>query len=207
MRYVQDFPQPNLFDLMLLYFLIKVCCSQEYQRKLHPDDFPLCTQQQRTQNGEQFHLIVRKNPLFPRRKQLLLPSIVENKSTLAQNIDDIDSNNCSKKYECQLNYTKLIRVPTTVNLNECISNGEKLPNSFIETTYNPVYNIREIRSFSIDKKILDVKNINKSPSKLVSFPAVNIRHSVAGVTNQSVNIIREAVNNNPAKGYGSYVYI
>lgn len=79
------------------------------------------------------------------------------------------------------------------------------------TTYCPVYNIREIRtvcnSFSalgIDKKLWDLDC--KPSSSLASMTAAN-RHSVAGVTTTSMNIVREAVNNNPAKGYGSYVYI
>lgn len=79
------------------------------------------------------------------------------------------------------------------------------------TTYCPVYNIREIRtvcnSFSalgIDKKLWDLDY--KPSSTLASMTAAN-RHSVAGVTTASMNIVREAVNNNPAKGYGSYVYI
>lgn len=81
----------------------------------------------------------------------------------------------------------------------------------ISTTYCPVYNIREIRSvcnsfsaLGIDKKLWDLDC--KPSSSLASMTAAN-RHSVAGVTSASMNIVREAVNNNPAKGYGSYVYI
>lgn len=53
----------------------QVCPGQEYQRKLHPDDHPLRAQTQRTQKGEQCHFLVRKNPHYPRRKQILPPII------------------------------------------------------------------------------------------------------------------------------------
>lgn len=51
----------------------QVCPGHEYQRKLHPDDQPLRAKLQRDQRGEQCHFIVRRNPHYPRRKQILAP--------------------------------------------------------------------------------------------------------------------------------------
>lgn len=66
------------------------------------------------------------------------------------------------------------------------------------STYNPVYNIREIRtvgnSFSSlgnDKKLMDIDGI-------VANSAISRRHSVA---------VDELVNTHPPKGIGNYVYI
>lgn len=109
----------------------------------------------------------------------------------AASITNINNNN---------NNTVAVTAPTVVTTTT--------PNT---STYCPVYNIREIRtvcnSFSalgIDKKLWDLDC--KPSSSLASMTAAS-RHSVAGVTATSMNIVREAVNNNPAKGYGSYVYI
>jgi hypothetical protein len=55
---------------------LQVCPIQEYQRKLHPDDLPLQAQVKRKQRGEVSHFLVRRNPNYPRRRQLL-PSILE----------------------------------------------------------------------------------------------------------------------------------
>lgn len=67
--------------------------------------------------------------------------------------------------------------------------------------YNPVYNIREIRtvcnsfsSLGIDKKLLEMEHSRKVGSG-------------GGVGGLSTNIVMEVVNNNPAKGYGNFVYI
>lgn len=260
---------------------LQVCQSQEYQRKLHPDDMPLRAQQQRTQRGEQCHFIVRKNPHYPRRRQLL-PPIVENKSmslildsslavvcdrvsdprlnnivtittsslpTTKTDAEDNENNNrgyvsvyektssssvckmCRNTFRlcdfCQktdaarkLNSFRLARIPTATNLTECSKQDTELIyktlNSFNATTYNPVYNIREIRtvgnsfsSLGIDKKILDVETNNKTsllPStKPNTMTPTNINRLSVGGTNTVV--LPEAVNNDPAKGYGNFVYI
>lgn len=173
-------------------FFSKVCSSQEYQRKLHPDDLPLRVQQQRTQNVEQFHYIVRKNPHFRRQ---LLPPIVENKSIMPPKIENTTPNKCRCK-----SYARLFRIPTTDNLNG-------FHTLTTTTTYVPVYNNREIHavcnsfsSFDIDKKLW---NIDSSPNST----SLNIGHSVNTVTNSAMKIVREAVKNNPAKGYGNFVYV
>lgn len=270
--------------------ILQVCQSQEYQRKLHPDDLPLRAQQQRTQRGEQCHFIVRKNPHYPRRRQLL-PPIVENKSmslildsslavvcdrvsdlrlnnsinittlsapTTKTDAEDNENNNnrgyvsvyekssssslsstssssvckmCRNTFRlcdfCQkndaarkLNSSRLARIPTATNLTECSKQDSELIyktlNSFNATTYNPVYNIREIRtvgntfsSLGIDKKILDVETNHKTSLLPLSQPnamtPTNIKRFSVGAT--STIVLPEAVNNDPAKGYGNFVYI
>lgn len=220
-------PRAILIKLKKFLFRpLQVCPIQEYQRKLHPDDLPLRAQQQRTQRGEQCHFIVRKNPLYPRRRPLL-PPIVENKSTPPKADDEISNNRrfisasvCHKNCARELNYSRLARIPTANNLHDSQSHDENSiqntsNSSFITTTYSPVYNIREIRtvcnsfsSLGIDKKLWDVECNHKTSAHLASLSAAS-RHSVAGVTTMAspMNIVREAVNNNPSKGYGSYVYI
>lgn len=261
---------------------MKVCPSQEYQRKLHPDDLPLRAQQQRTQRSEQCHFIVRKNPHYPRRRQLL-PPIVENKSTplildssltavVCDRVSDLRLNNsmtaasppsitkpdnedngnnrryvsvyeksptssvckmcknnfrlcefCQKNDGRKLNCTRLTRIPTATNLAECPQQDNeiiyKALNSINTTTYNPVYNIREIRtvgnsfsSLGIDKKILDVDANHKTsllPSNTCTTVSTVNRNSIGGgsIINPVNNVVQEAVNNNPAKGYGNFVYI
>lgn len=76
--------------------------------------------------------------------------------------------------------------------------------NYTTTTYSPVYSIREIRtvchsfsSLAVDRKALDVERSNKT----VSLPNSYLND------NNSGSIVQEAVNNNPSKGYGSYVYI
>lgn len=274
-----------------------MCPSQEYQRKLHPDDLPLRAQQQRTQRGEQCHFIVRKNPHYPRRRQLL-PPIIETKSSsqstivplhdtsslanVCERVDTSANNNnttqmpntdengnnrryvsvytcekpttvckmcrnnfrscefCQKNVARKLNCTRLARIPTAINLHETTTTDDndivmhnKKPNNFVSTTYSPVYNIREIRtvcnSFSalgIDKKLLDVECNTNQQSAITSVSAQNnnnnnigslsvslahstpsTRHSIGDSTQSTANIVQEVVNNNPSKGYGSYVYI
>lgn len=51
--------------------LFQVCPGQEYQRKLHPDDIPLRAQSERMRRGESCHFLVRRNPNYNRRRQLL----------------------------------------------------------------------------------------------------------------------------------------
>lgn len=261
-----------------------MCPSQEYQRKLHPDDLPLRAQQQRVQKGEKCHFIVRKNPHYPRRRQLL-PPIIETKSNIsgttidttinpglndglqtcnigADTMGDIDENANSQRYislyanetpqickMCRNNFrscefcnknvakklsTRLTRIPTTDNLLGFSDTSSIDTNTTLHTTtYNPVYNIREIRtvcnsfsSLGIDKKLLDV---DRNSVKAIALPnniataaaaaAVVISSSSNNSTNSLINsqstlnttvttsIVQEAVNNNPAKGYGSYIYI
>lgn len=51
----------------------QVCESQEYQRKLHPDDLPLRVQQAWQGGAYKCHFLVRRNPdycPFGKRKQV-----------------------------------------------------------------------------------------------------------------------------------------
>ncbi|XP_053675964.1 uncharacterized protein LOC128726196 [Anopheles nili] len=68
----------NSIEPVEQFSLYEVCPGQEYQRKLHPDDLPLKTQLQRQQKGELMHFLVRRNPNYPRRRQLLA-TIAESK--------------------------------------------------------------------------------------------------------------------------------
>lgn len=70
----------NLTEPVEQYSLYEVCPGQEYQRKLHPDDLPLRAQISRNQKGEECHFLVRKNPNYPRRRQILV-SISEKRNT------------------------------------------------------------------------------------------------------------------------------
>lgn len=133
---------------------------------------------------------------------------------------------CQKNVARKLSCTRLARIPTAINLHEPQHDENALipkKSNNIVSTYNPVYNIREIRtvcnsfsSLAVDKKLLDVVECSSqkviasttptNASQSLSISAPNHRHSIADSTN-STPIVQEAVNNNPAKGYGSYVYI
>lgn len=63
----------NSIEPVEQFSLYEVCPGQEYQRKLHPDDLPLKTQLQRQQRNEIMHFLVRRNPNYPRRRQMLAP--------------------------------------------------------------------------------------------------------------------------------------
>lgn len=297
------------------YFLFRrsqVCPSQEYQRKLHPDDLPLRAQLQRVQKGEKCHFLVRKNPHYPRRKLQLTPIVESTKSmqlnhhhhhlhqhqhhhlgitsstskdTINEcpqcillnnnnNVNTTNNNNntttttstttttnnskesnnttmdvlqttryispytsntltssitaatinaseiattadrfckmCRNSFRscefCNKNVTSKLstRLPRT-NVSNGITTGTLIGTT---TTYNPVYNIREIRgvcnsfsALSIDKKLLDVDRSTKA----LSFSGALLANTAA--TTAANTIVQEAVNNNPAKGYGNYVYI
>ncbi|KAG4073715.1 hypothetical protein HA402_000939 [Bradysia odoriphaga] len=221
------------------FSLYEVCPGQEYQRKLHPDDLPLRAQIQRTQKGEQCHFLVRKNPHYPRRKQILPPIIEQSSSTHSlnatasqctsascklcvqsghqtcnnnnNNITTTQSNHsfteelckmCKNNFKscefCNKNAANKLSTRTSIGSVGSIS-IQYTPISKNSLSYNPVYNIREIRtvcnsfsSLGIDKKLLEVER---------SGTGVLISNS-----NKST-VVREAVNNNPAKGFGSFIYI
>lgn len=212
-------------------------------------------QQQRSQRGEQCHFIVRKNPNYLRRRQLL-PPIIETKSLVGHQLASVTPdpvqydrfsrsitkvasdensnysrcaneqsqvcNHCRNNLRscefCNKNITKklstrLTRVPTTDNLVNTANDDLFTVSNKITTmtTYNPVYNIREIRTVSnsfsslgIDKKLADLERNSHKTISLSSGGQLVSAHTMANNTN---GIVQEAVNNNPAKGYGSYVYI
>ncbi|XP_041777654.1 uncharacterized protein LOC121596622 [Anopheles merus] len=82
----------NSIEPVEQFSLYEVCPGQEYQRKLHPDDLPLKTQLQRQQKGEIMHFLVRRNPNYPRRRQLLA-TIAESKHFILNT--SLDSSNAS----------------------------------------------------------------------------------------------------------------
>lgn len=187
---------------------------------------------------------MRKNPHYPRRKQLLTPIIESTKSTLLTSCvtptttDHTHCYNLSEKCQQCLTpketnttevTTRYISPYTTesdrickmcrnsfrscefCNINVSRKLSTRLPRTsgmlVGTTTYNPVYNIREIRSvchsfssMGLEKKLLDTDRSTK---------ALSLNGSLIGnaTTTNSSAIVQEVVNNNPAKGYGSYVYI
>ncbi|XP_053957357.1 uncharacterized protein LOC128862717 [Anastrepha ludens] len=61
----------NSMEPVEQFSIYEVCPGQEYQRKLHPDDIPLRAQAERMRRGETCHFLVRRNPNYSRRRQLL----------------------------------------------------------------------------------------------------------------------------------------
>uniref|UniRef100_A0A1B0CXZ2 Ras-associating domain-containing protein n=1 Tax=Lutzomyia longipalpis TaxID=7200 RepID=A0A1B0CXZ2_LUTLO len=165
------------------FSLYEVCPNQEYQRKLHPDDLPLRAQIQRQQRGETCHFLVRRNPNYPRRRQIL-PPIQESNPSLAT----AEAAKGGAESEAKGEATVSKSSPTEGDQRICKmckntfksceycnkpSKRDKTPASASahpspSLTYHPVYNIREIRtvchsfsSLGMDKKLLD---INMKPS-------------------------------------------
>lgn len=193
----------------MIPFFPQVCNTQEYQRKLHPDDLPLRAQQLRKQRGEECHFIVRKNLHYNRRRQILAAAVeakstpngnARNPTTLTPTCVYTKPAECHQNSHTDLSYTRLSRISTSSNLNESEDDHlmKKLPNSCFSTTYNPVYNIREIHTVCSTFSSIDGDK---------RFWPVSKRNSMASVASSPMNIIHEEVLNNPAKGYGSYVYI
>ncbi|XP_055852608.1 uncharacterized protein LOC129916601 isoform X1 [Episyrphus balteatus] len=84
----------NSMEPVEQFSIYEVCPGQEYQRKLHPDDLPLRAQAERMKRGETCHFLVRRNPNYPRRRQLLT-SLNEYSSTSLKdtNCNNDDDNN------------------------------------------------------------------------------------------------------------------
>ncbi|XP_005189305.1 uncharacterized protein LOC101887648 [Musca domestica] len=61
----------NSMEPVEQFSIYEVCPGQEYQRKLHPDDIPLRAQNERCKRGETCHFLVRRNPNYARRRQIL----------------------------------------------------------------------------------------------------------------------------------------
>lgn len=204
------------------FSLYEVSAGQEFQRKLHPDDLPLRALQQRTVKGEACHFLVRRNPNYPRRRQLLPPinetagnisasSCASIASTVVDTTDRPDVEKAGSKAakdteegakgerRKKLNFEGSVCIKCRNSFKSCefcqqqqVNDGQLQhpsrnqqqryhPSSgesrnvimnghpILETaTYNPVYNIREIRtvchsfsSLGIDKKLLDIQIVNQ----------------------------------------------
>lgn len=276
----------------------QVCPGQEYQRKLHPDDQPLRAQLQRTQKGEACHFLVRRNPHYPRRKQILAPIIETTSSchSLLSLAPSLGASSSSSISSALPPHTTKIAAPETTgdavckmcknhfrSCEFCHKNAQQQPykrTSYLPSaqhsqhstndslsrhsicgsigrpagtggafsvveTYNPVYNVREIRtachsfsSLGVDKKLLDMQlhgggdhnsgNNNKRNGKtnnntgetttaesttvaLMGASAVGATSTTAAAaTTATINrgsVVMEAVHNDPANGYGKFVYI
>ncbi|XP_055597922.1 uncharacterized protein LOC129747647 [Uranotaenia lowii] len=265
----------NSMEPVEQFSLYEVCPGQEYQRKLHPDDLPLKTQIQRQQKNEIMHFLVRRNPNYPRRRQMLAPiseakhfilgpgglghnrlslhsttfpltAVTTPTNTLISDIvDGVSSlNNLKETKSLALRETSLPVCTSgsggivsscdsaedinnnkrTTSCHECKSTSESCPHtdsskppvikgknldrssqapprpskagllpsllSSPNSSYNPVYNIREIRtvchsfsSLGIDKKLVDIER------------------------SQGGLVVKEAVNTDPMKGVGNFIYI
>ncbi|XP_058818480.1 uncharacterized protein LOC131681606 [Topomyia yanbarensis] len=296
----------NSLEPVEQFSLYEVCPGQEYQRKLHPDDLPLKTQLQRQQKNEIMHFLVRRNPNYPRRRQMLAP-ISESKhfiispglnhrlslhsSTFPLSAVTTPTNTLISDIVDGVSSLNNLKEPKSLALRECLSSSsssssttsssscsstsssssrtdsEKEDNNndtvtsclqckstksgcsghsqrrdFTEETvpapavkgknldrfplapprpskasllpsvltapnvpsYNPVYNIREIRtvcnsfsSLGIDKKLVDIERFNGSSDNSNSLNCKILRN----------NIVKEAVNTDPMKGVGNFIYI
>uniref|UniRef100_A0A6B2EAM0 Ras-associating domain-containing protein n=1 Tax=Phlebotomus kandelakii TaxID=1109342 RepID=A0A6B2EAM0_9DIPT len=158
------------------FSLYEVCPNQEYQRKLHPDDLPLRAQVQRQQRGEMCHFLVRRNPNYPRRRQIL-PPIQESNPSLATDSSPakgepelkatgvvIKNNEEGNKRLCKMckNSFKSCDYCNKSPPRDKVT-ASASAHSSPALTYHPVYNIREIRtvchsfsSLGVDKKLLDI---------------------------------------------------
>uniref|UniRef100_A0A1B0DLR9 Ras-associating domain-containing protein n=2 Tax=Phlebotomus papatasi TaxID=29031 RepID=A0A1B0DLR9_PHLPP len=155
------------------FSLYEVCPNQEYQRKLHPDDLPLRAQVQRQQRGETCHFLVRRNPNYPRRRQIL-PPIQESNPSLTADApaprtepevkSDAKSQDDGEKRMCRMcknNFKSCEYCNKAPSRDKATISASAHPSPSL--TYHPVYNIREIRtvchsfsSLGVDKKLLDI---------------------------------------------------
>lgn len=93
---------------IFLLFIFKVCPGQEYQRKLHPDDIPLRAQAERAKRGETCHFLVRRNPNYSRRRQILnaLDEVVKTYNSTSTNSSSSASNN-NQPYDADISTCSL----------------------------------------------------------------------------------------------------
>ncbi|GAB0096018.1 uncharacterized protein DMENIID0001_114660 [Sergentomyia squamirostris] len=166
------------------FSLYEVCPNQEYQRKLHPDDLPLRAQVQRQQRGETCHFLVRRNPNYPRRRQIL-PPIQESNTALDQvthlstktTEDDGKHELVKEEKEVENRLCKMCRnsFKSCEFCNKSATREKPTGSCSIPPspmTYHPVYNIREIRtvchsfsSLGVDKKLLDINVKSNGPKR------------------------------------------
>lgn len=182
-----------------IFFSFQVCPGQEYQRKLHPDDNPLKTQQERIRKGESCHFLVRRNPNYPRRRQLL-PLLNETEDIVIPTNPTPKSptiaveSNCK---QCQSNFKSC----EFCNIKSALISSAKSPTSAASAlqSYNPVYNVREIRtsshsfsSLGIDKKLLDIQ-LSHRASMLTGTGNSNTLPTTATATSTTDNVRPQSV--------------
>lgn len=127
------------------------------------------TQQERIRKGESCHFLVRRNPNYPKRRQLL-PLLNDNEdiviptSPTPKSSSPAVESNCK---QCQSNFKSC----EFCNIKSALISSAKSPTSAASVlqSYNPVYNVREIRtsshsfsSLGIDKKLLDIQLSHRS---------------------------------------------
>lgn len=116
--------------------------------------------------------------------------------------DDVDVNgNVVSPQKCQCNSSPKIQHCIHCNRKSSNSSSSAVDKSTSSNSYNPVYNIRAIRtvgnsfsSLGSDKKLMEMGAV----SVVASSSAISRRHSVA---------VDEAVNTHPPMGIGNYIYI
>ncbi|XP_017115216.1 uncharacterized protein LOC108137812 [Drosophila elegans] len=223
-------------DPVEAFSLYEVCPGQECQRKLHPDDLPLRTQAERVKRGEECHFLVRRTPHYARRRQLLasmneamttrqaeaedagslLELSLESDVSLPEDLRSCSSRSSSEGAEDEDEWASSSGssdTSTECTLRRSLVNVSVSP----ARAYSPVYNIREIRtashSFSSlgkDKKLLDIHMNARFAAAGVYGRLVPVAEVEAKDPNgkaPKVKLAAEAVNNNPAKGLGHFVYL
>ncbi|XP_055904923.1 uncharacterized protein DDB_G0271670 [Eupeodes corollae] len=147
----------NSMEPVEQFSIYEVCPGQEYQRKLHPDDLPLRAQAERMKRGETCHFLVRRNPNYPRRRQLLTSlneySSSSLKDTNCNNDDENDNDNVNDQQ------TQLLDMST-----DSISDVSNNNNDEKTTTIITAPTQRIITNVSCSKDI-DTQSITSSVSK------------------------------------------
>lgn len=204
------------------FSIYEVCPDQEYQRKLHPDDLPLRAQFLRNQKGENCHFLVRRIRNLSRSLQ---STKSEQKAIIESNSQELNNNHEAIKTltteapSSSIVKSTFIRLENCFNkklnsfrfdsnnynvqqqqqdMNELIVNTNSVNQSPATSSYNPVYNVREIRTtqhsfsaFGNDKKLIDLEATATTSN--LSF--ISRRHSVA---------VDEIVN---SRRIGNFVYV
>lgn len=156
-----------------------MCPTEEYQRKLHPDDLPLRIQQKRIESVQQCHFIVRKNSHCIQTNEILL-SIVENKTSKKEDAvlnkrRFMRTANCHKNYTRGINYKQLTNNTST----SIVHDKQNCSNIFCNSAYNPVYDVRGISVFNSSFSSKDLKSNTRSPhyssakSSSATYEAIN----------------------------------
>ncbi|TMW48182.1 hypothetical protein DOY81_006737 [Sarcophaga bullata] len=99
----------NSMEPVEQFSIYEVCPGQEYQRKLHPDDIPLRAQAERAKRGETCHFLVRRNPNYTRRRQILnaLDEVVKTYNSAATTSSSTASNTNQSSYDADISTCSL----------------------------------------------------------------------------------------------------
>lgn len=144
------------------------------------------------------HFIVRKNPRYQQKRQVVL-SILDNTTT-----DDTDSK-IQRNITSAMLHRKLaeLKLAPLIDARQSCNNDitKKKSNNFFTTPYSPVYNVREISTVSNTFSSASIECDKKISQHCIPLTSTK-RHSFANVANSSMKIVHEAINNN-----SNYVYV